>query len=237
MDRRPDSPAGLSLVRIPLTAIVTFAVLCVCGTQRTDAEAEARSELGMMASTVNRLLTLNLDYAPSCSSLKECMDEIDLCLAALDTVTSLDPVLRDSLSAVYRSLRREAYHELRAVETAIVRTIPPPSTCPPVTAQFRTGTPSPDGESFSGGRVLASFRWVEGPDPSLATEIAETEQQLLMIRSELLAQGSPACRTRYLHDGSWIGPNPDLARDSIDPVVFLEARLDSLRALQEGRSP
>jgi hypothetical protein len=85
--------------------------------------------------------------------------------------------------------------------------------------------------------VLASFRWVDGPSPALAEEIAETEQQLLLVRSNLQEHGSQAERTRYLPDGSWIGPNPDLVRSTIDPVVFLEARLDSLRALLEGRSP
>jgi hypothetical protein len=223
-------------VRILLTVVVTGAVLCACASG-IDAEAEAWSEFELMASTVNRLLTLNLDYAPSCCSLKECMDEIDLRLAALDTVTTLDPALRDSLSAGYRSLRREANHELRAVETSIVRISPPPPSCPPPTAQLPTGVPSPSGASSSGGRVVASFRWVDGPNPALAEEIAETEQQLLLIRSSLQEQGSRANRTLYLPDGSWIGPNPDLARYTIDPVVFLEARLDSLRALQEGRSP
>lgn len=113
-------------MRIPLTVFVTGALLCACGPGRVDAEAEARNDLARMASTVNRLLTLNLDHAPSCSSLMECMDEIELRLAVLDTVTTLDPALRDSLSAVYRSLLREANHELRAVETAIVRISPPP---------------------------------------------------------------------------------------------------------------
>ena len=85
--------------------------------------------------------------------------------------------------------------------------------------------------------MLASFRWVNGPNPALSEEIEETEELLLMIRRDLQEQGTQAERTRYLPDGSWIGPNPDLARSTIDPVVFLEARLDSLRALLEGRSP